>query len=999
MRRKASPRTFLSRFLALFVPCAALLGGLLFWSYSVNERGERTLLEQGERLAITLAHIALDHEFDEVVADVRLLADSPQLQWVLDHPYARPDRLVAEYLALSRYRRLYDQVRFLDAAGMEIVRVTSNQGQPAAVPQAALRSRATRAYFQETFALPPGAVFVSPFGRNIEQEELGHADQPMIGFGAPVTDRTGRKRGIVLLNYDGAEFFAALARASAPAVGQVMLLNREGTWLRGPHSETDRAGALLDRTLAQAFPAEWARIQAGEAGQFATAAGVFTFTTLRPLAEEEQHLGTGSGAAAAPSTLRAAKDDHWKLVSRVAPAVLNARLRQILQGTLPFGLALLVALAGGAALLARLGVKRADAETALHASERRLQDLLGTIHLLAVILDERGHITYVNEHLCHLTGGAARDLLGQDWAATLLPPEARDTMRALVQGAMTSGEVPHATEYVIRSRDGGTRLIAWSHTTLRDPHGQVEGIASFGQDITDARAAEVALAESEKRFRAAVDAFPAEFLIYDAERRLQYVNASGQRVAAEAGVLEPLGKRDEEIFPPAITAGYLPHLERAYATRQPQQFEWTQPAALGGRTVIIHYVPLLDKPGRVRQVLGIVHDITARKQAEEALREAQKLEAVGRLAGGVAHDFNNILTAVLARVDELQTDATLSAGGRGELAALEQDALRAAALTRQLLLFARRQVAQMKPLEVNQVLVNLLKMLHRLLGEHIRLEFSADPAGLWVTGDAGMLEQVVTNLVVNARDAMPRGGRLTLHTHRVTLDAEQAAAFPAGRPGTFVRLTVADTGSGMDAATLSRIFEPFFTTKEAGRGTGLGLASVYGIVAQHQGWIAVESSVGEGSTFRVFLPLVEPETLVDEAPTDGRVPKGSETLLLVEDEPAVRRPTAAALRRLGYEVLEAATGAEALAVWGQHRARVAVLITDVVMPGGLSGIELAAHLLAESPGLRVILASGYSEELAESAGRSIVGLTYLAKPFGPLALARAVRARLDQGDA
>ncbi len=370
------------------------------------------------------------------------------------------------------------------------------------------------------------------------------------------------------------------------------------------------------------------------------------------------------------------------------------------------------------------------------------------------------------------------------------------------------------------------------------------GIASFGRDITEHRAADVALAESEERFRAAVDAFPAEFVIYDAERRLQYINAFGRRVAASMGVPEPLGKRDEEVFPPEATAGFLPHLERAYATRQPQQFEWTQPAAQGARTLIIHYVPLLDDTGRVRQVLGIVHDITARKQAEEALRQAQKLEAVGRLAGGVAHDFNNIITAVLARVTELQADPTLGAAARTELADIEQDALRAAALTRQLLLFSRRQVAQMKPLEVNQLLVNLLRMLYRVLGEHIRLDFSADPMQLWVTADAGMLDQVVTNLALNARDAMPEGGRLTLHTHRVTLDTESAAAQPGARPGTFVCLTVADTGCGMDAATIPQIFEPFFTTKEIGRGTGLGLAIVYGIVAQHQGWISVESTVG-----------------------------------------------------------------------------------------------------------------------------------------------------------
>jgi signal transduction histidine kinase len=331
-------------------------------------------------------------------------------------------------------------------------------------------------------------------------------------------------------------------------------------------------------------------------------------------------------------------------------------------------------------------------------------------------------------------------------------------------------------------------------------------------DITRHRAADVALAETSNAF--ARPSMPSS--------RIRYLRrghaSSHQRLrpsrGRQHGVPEPLGKRDEEVF----SAGHrgLPAAsERAYATRQPQQFEWTSASRAGIRALIIHYVPLLDEVGRVRQVLGIVHDITARKQAEEALRQAQKLEAVGRLAGGVAHDFNNIITAVLARATELQADATLGAAARAELADIEQDALRAAALTRQLLLFSRRQVAQMKPLEVNQLLVNLLRMLYRVLGEHIRLDFSADPMRSGSPPDRH---------VRPSGDGCPeRAGRRLRNwaahppTRRVTLDSASA---PPARPSPFVRVPHGGNTSAVWIRDHPQIFEPFFTCKDIGQAPG-----------------------------------------------------------------------------------------------------------------------------------------------------------------------------------
>jgi nitrogen-specific signal transduction histidine kinase/ActR/RegA family two-component response regulator len=385
-----------------------------------------------------------------------------------------------------------------------------------------------------------------------------------------------------------------------------------------------------------------------------------------------------------------------------------------------------------------------------------------------------------------------------------------------------------------------------------------------------------------------------------------------------------------------------------------------------------------------------------RQALQTQLIQAQKMEAVGQLAGGVAHDFNNILTAILMQLSLLREEQQLSPEIQAGLRDLEGEARRAANLTRQLLMFSRRQVLQTQVLDLNSLLGNLLKMLRRLIGEHIVIELSAAPGDLWVEADAGMLEQVVMNLVVNARDAMPSGGSVTLKTRLAVFDAATAGSNPDARAGRFVHLTVADTGCGMDAETVAHIFEPFFTTKEVGRGTGLGLATVYGIVNQHRGWVEVHSEIGRGSTFEVFLPAsAEPVIKVVDEATFATLPRGRETLLVVEDEASVRHSMVATLQRIGYRVLQAGNGPEALQTWARQRDAIQLLITDVVMPGGLSGLDLADRALEEKPGFRVILISGYSLEMAKRGLPRSEALRFLQKPFEAVTLARLVRECLD----
>lgn len=405
--------------------------------------------------------------------------------------------------------------------------------------------------------------------------------------------------------------------------------------------------------------------------------------------------------------------------------------------------------------------------------------------------------------------------------------------------------------------------------------------------------------------------------------------------------------------------------------------------------------PIRDEQGRISNYVAVKRDVTREVHMEAQLRQSQKMEAVGQLAGGVAHDFNNILAALLMWIELLRENAADSEmkAGFNEMQELVQ---RASSLTRQLLLFGRRQLMQPHVLDLNSLLGNLLKMLGRLIGEHIKLSFQDSRQALWIEADPGMIEQVITNLVVNARDAMPRGGELTLSCTLATVDGRHLATHPEARVGSFVVLSVSDTGTGMTDEVLKHAFEPFFTTKDVGKGTGLGLSTVYGIVQQHQGWVEVDTFPGLGSTFRVYLPAhasPQPEATPGGSPIP--LSRGQETILVVEDEPAVRELTVLTLERFGYKVLEAPNGQEALRVWESHDGTIQLLVTDVVMPGGLSGVELAQKLRNAAPGLKIILMSGYSDEMIDAGGIAPAGMLFVQKPFSPSVLASKVRSLLE----
>ena len=523
------------------------------------------------------------------------------------------------------------------------------------------------------------------------------------------------------------------------------------------------------------------------------------------------------------------------------------------------------------------------------------------------------------------------------------------------------------------------------------------------------------LRESDERFRVMADHAPSMMFMLDAQGCVHQLNRAaldfagcefetalgiglGHALKCVHATEDPRGCGSGEECRACLLCGLV--AQSLQSGQSKQRVEVGLKVVANGRP---NDVMLLASAARVQvsgqpMALLYLEDVSTLRRLEEQLRQAQKMEAIGQLAGGVAHDFNNILAAMLMQLGLLQIGSDLTPELAAALTQLEKGANRAATLTRQLLTFSRRQMMQVKPLDLNELLADLLKMLRRLLSEQIELVVQGQAGPLWIEADAGMVEQVVMNLCANARDAMPQGGRLTIKTESIQIEASAAQTRPSAQPGTFVCLTVADTGCGIDEATQARMFEPFFTTKDIGKGTGLGLATAYGIVRQHSGWIEVESKVGRGSMFRVFLPARKktlpglPHRAAPEAPI---APRGQETILVVEDDESVRRVAVMCLQRLGYRVLEASNGVEALQRWNERAGRIELLLTDKVMPEGINGLELAERLRGMNHNLKVIISSGYSLEMARPSAWSERKMSFLAKPYQFEALAIMVRKCLD----
>jgi PAS domain S-box-containing protein len=547
-------------------------------------------------------------------------------------------------------------------------------------------------------------------------------------------------------------------------------------------------------------------------------------------------------------------------------------------------------------------------------------------------------------------------------------------------------------EYRIRRPDGSVRWIWDRGYPVRDEQGLVKNFVGISEDITERKEAEA----DQARLAAIVDCSEDAIVSMTVDGIVVNWNPGAER---QYGYLaeEMIGRPISVLFAPDHYQEYLQILEKVRKGERLSAYDTVRRRKDGTAiTVSVDICPIEVRDGEIVGASKIGHDITRIKQLEEQFRQAQKMEAIGQLAGGVAHDFNNLLTLICGYSGIVLNDLPPEGRTRGLLMEIKKAGERAATLTRQLLAFSRKQVLEPKVLDLNAVVADCEKMLKRLVGEDVDLVALLDPALGRVKTDPGQIEQVLMNLVVNARDAMPQGGKLTIETANVVLDQTYCRLHAGVKPGRYIMLAVSDTGCGLDEQTKARIFEPFFTTKEPGKGTGLGLAMVYGFIKQSEGHVYVYSEPGHGSTFKIYLLAVEAVRSSGKLPAAiETMPHGSETILVVEDDAEVRAFTRHVLQTCGYTVLEAAHGGEAIPLAEEHQGPVHLLVSDVVMPE-MGGRRLAERILALKPGIKVLYVSGYTPDAVVRHGVVESEAAFLQKPFTPSVLARKVREVLDQ---
>jgi PAS domain S-box-containing protein len=616
--------------------------------------------------------------------------------------------------------------------------------------------------------------------------------------------------------------------------------------------------------------------------------------------------------------------------------------------------------------------------------------VLDTVGSIVLVLDCHGKIVRFNRTCEEVSGYTFEEVCGRYVWDFLLPPEQVDDVKKVFSN-LVAGMFPNKYENYWVAKNGQRRLIAWSNTALLDSNGSVEYVIPTGIDITDHRRTEDAVLQ-EKRFSdAVIDSLPGTFYICDEAGMLIRWNNNEKEVTGytidELGKMNVLDlfREDRELIKDKMREVFDTGRASAEA-RLTTKSGVPIPFLFSGFRMILN-----DK----RYLVGVGIDISERKRLEDQLRQSQKMESIGTLAGGIAHDFNNVLTAIIGYGNLLQMKMKGDDPLRHNVEQILASANRAANLTQGLLAYSRKQILNPQPINLNEVIRKVERLLLRLMGEDVELKTILTDSDIIVLADAGQIEQVLMNLATNARDAMPDGGYLYIETQLTDLDEVSAKTRDLRKHGMYAIITVTDSGMGMDEKTRDRIFEPFFTTKDVGTGTGLGLAMAYGIIKQHGGYVEVESEVGMGTTFRIYLPVHQ--VAAEDILTTGLFPieGGTETILVAEDDEAVRNLTSSMLEQFGYTVIQAKDGETAVNKFMENRDKVQLLLLDVLMPKK-NGKEVYEKIRIFEPDIKALFLSGYTADIMHQKGLIDKGVNFILKPVPMNNLLRKVRAILDK---
>ncbi|GIW79337.1 MAG: hypothetical protein KatS3mg105_1144 [Gemmatales bacterium] len=646
--------------------------------------------------------------------------------------------------------------------------------------------------------------------------------------------------------------------------------------------------------------------------------------------------------------------------------------------------------------------ERKAAELALRESQRTLATLMSNLPGLAYRcrIDKNWTMEFVSEGTIDLTGYQPDDFIGNRTLAfaDLIHEDDRDMVWNEVQAALAENR-PFRLLYRLKTATGEWKWVWEQGRGIVGASGQYEYLEGFITDISDRKRFEEALQRSEAKYRTLVENLTQAIFLKDRDLRLIAVNKPFCESVGKTAE-EIIGKTDFDLFPPTLAEKHQRDDRRVLAEGIRLEIEEQRTIAGKTRTVQVVKSPVQDADGNNIGVLGIFWDVTEQRLLENQLRQAQKMDAIGKLAGGIAHDFNNLLTAIIGNLELLRSETSGESPAFELLTNAIKASIRASDLTRQLLSFARQTPLLTGPVNINESIEETVKLLRRTIDPRISIETDLEPHLWQIRGDAAQIGQVLMNLCLNARDAMPEGGRLVLATTNIEITPRDLRSHMEGRCGQFVRLTVSDNGIGMPPEVREHLFEPFFTTKETGKGTGLGLAVVFGIVSQHKGWIECQSEPGKGTRFDIFLPKLLSQSQ-DRSHLPSHVPEdvegGHERILLVDDHELIRKLGQQILSRKGYDVITADDGPEAVEIYKQQHENIDLVIVDMTMPS-LSGQEVLAQLKQIDPKVRVLFSSGFSTDEAIKAVQKEGAIGFVPKPYRPDGLARAVRHALDRDD-